>query len=95
MKPHDAIISILQDIMRNICMWVTISDPFASNRGIDDNWNRLDYPSIFIVLLPFFLNVETHICEPKSSIFFYTDCIRIVIQQTRDLWKWSSAHDIA
>ena len=34
----------LQDSMRNILKWVTIYDPFASNLGIEENWNRLDYP---------------------------------------------------
>ena len=85
----------LQDSMRNILRWVTIYDPFASNLGIDKNWNRLDYPWIFIVPSPFFLYVESRLCKPKSSVFSYTDCIQIVIQQTRDHWKWSSAHDIA
>jgi hypothetical protein len=44
MKPHDAFISFLQDIMHNILMSVTINDPFARNLGIDDNWNPVDYP---------------------------------------------------
>jgi len=44
MKPHDAFVSFLQDIIRNILMCVTIYDLFTSNLGIDDNWNRLDYP---------------------------------------------------
>ena len=83
MKPHVAFMSFLKDIMRNILMWVTIYDPFASNLGIDNNWNQLDYPWIFIVPLPFFLYVESLLCKPKSSVFSYTDWIRIVIQQTQ------------
>jgi len=84
MNPHDAFISFLQDLMGNILMWVTINDPFASNLGIDDIWNRLDYPWIFIVPLRFFLfYVESCLCNPKSSVFTYTYCIHIVIQQTR------------
>jgi len=83
MKPHDAFMSFLHDIMGNILMWVTINDPFTSNVGIDNNWNPLDYPGIFIVPLPFFLHVESRLCNPKSSIFTYTYSIHIVIQQTR------------
>jgi hypothetical protein len=84
MKPHDTFISFLQDIIRNIVMWVTIHDPFASNLGIDDNWNWLDYPWIFIIPLPFFLYVESCLCNPKSSVFTYTYyCIHIVILQTQ------------
>jgi len=52
----------LQDIMHNILMWVTIYDPFTSNLGIDDNWNRLDYPWIFIVPSPFILYLESLLC---------------------------------
>ena len=52
----------LQDIMHNILMWVTIYDPVTSNLGINDNWNRLDYPRIFIVPLPFFLYGESLLC---------------------------------
>jgi len=48
-------IQCLQDSMRNILMWVTIYDPFANNLDIDENWNPLDYPWIFIVPLPFHL----------------------------------------
>jgi hypothetical protein len=33
----------LQDIMCNILMWVTVYDPFASNHGIDEQRNQLDY----------------------------------------------------
>ena len=73
----------LEDIMSNILIWVTIYDPFASNPGIDDNWNQLDYPWIFIVPLPFFLYVESLLCKLKYSIISYTDCIHIVNQQTR------------
>jgi len=47
----------LQEIMRNILMWVTIYDPFASNLAIDDNGNRLDYPWVFIVPLLFIFYV--------------------------------------
>jgi len=79
----------LQDIMRNILMWVTINDPFASNLGIDDNWNRLDYPWIFIVPLPFFLYVESLLCQLKSSVISYTDCIHKVIQQT-----WTAENEV-
>jgi hypothetical protein len=83
MMPHDALISFLHDIIHNILMWVTIYDPFASNLAIDDNWNRLHYPWIFIVPLPFFLNVGSRLCNPKSSVFTYTYyCIHIVILQT-------------
>ena len=82
MKPHDAFILFLQDMMRNILMWVTIYNPFASNLGIDHNWNRLDYTGIFIVPLLFFLHVENLVCKPKCSVFCYTGCIHIVIQQT-------------
>jgi len=63
-------------------MWVTIYDPFAGNLGIDDNWKRWDHPWIFIVTLPFFLYIESLRCKPKSSVFSYTGCIHIVIQQT-------------
>jgi len=84
MKPHDAFISFLQDIMCSILMWVTINNPFASNLGIDDNWNRSDYPRIFIVPLPFFLlQVGSRLCNPKSSVFTSTYCMHIVIQQTQ------------
>jgi len=72
-----------QDIKHNILMWVTIYDPFASSLGIDNNWNLLNYLWIFIVPLPFYLYVEFRLCNPKSSIFSYTDCINNVIQQTR------------
>jgi len=73
----------LQDIMHIISMWVTIYDPFTGNLGIDDNWNQLDYPWIIIVPWPFFLYVESLLWNPKSSVFSYTDCIHIVIQQTQ------------
>jgi len=72
----------LQDSMRNILMWVTIYDPFASNLGIEENWNWLDYPWTFPVPLPFFLYVESLLSNPKFSLFSYTDCIHIVIQLT-------------
>ena len=65
----------LQDSMRNILMWVTIYDPFASKLGIDENWNWLDYPWIFIVPLLFFLYVESLLSNSKFSRFTYTDCI--------------------
>jgi len=73
----------VQDSMRNIWMWVTIYDPFASNLGIDENWNQLDYPWTFIIPLPFFLYVESLLSNPKFSLFSYTDCIHILIQLTR------------
>ena len=63
-------------------MWVTIYDPFASNLGIDDNWNWLDYPWIFIVPLLFFLYLESLLSKLKSSVISYTDCKHIVTQQT-------------
>jgi len=72
----------VQDIMRNILLSVAIYDPLASNLGIDDNWNQLDYPWIFIIPLPFFLDVESLLCKLQSSVFSYTDCIHIVILQT-------------
>jgi len=56
-------------------MWVIIYDPFPSNLGIDENWNRLDYPRIFIIPLLFFLYVESLLCKPKFSLFSYTDCL--------------------
>ena len=83
MKPRDAFISFWQDIIRYILMWVTIYDPFTSNLGIVDNWKPLDYPWIFIVPLPFFLYNESHLCNPKSSVFTYTYSLYIVIQQPR------------
>jgi len=73
----------LQDSMRNILMWVTIYDPFASNLGSDENWNRLDCPWIFIIPLPFFLYVESLLSNPKFSLFSDRGCIHIVIQQTQ------------
>jgi hypothetical protein len=73
----------LQDSMRNILMSVTIYDPFASNVGIDENWNRLHYPWIFIVPLSSFLQVESPLSNLKFSQFAYRDCIHIVIQQAR------------
>ena len=80
--------------MRNILMWVTIYDPFGSNLGIDDNWNWLDYPWVFIIPLPFFLYVVSLLCKPKFSILSYTYCIPIVTSADSDRWKWSSAPDI-
>jgi len=59
----------IQDIIRNILMWVTIYDPFASNVGIVEDWNCFDYPWIFIVPLPVFLYVESLFCKPKFSLF--------------------------
>jgi len=85
----------LQDIMRNILMWLTIHDPFASNLGIDKNWNWLDYPSVFFVPLPFILNVESLLCQPTFSVLSDTDCIQIVTLADSDHWKWRSAQDIA
>jgi len=85
----------LHDIMPNILMWVTIYDPVASNLGINQNWNRLDYPWVFIVLLSFFPSVESLLCKPKFSLFPYTGCIHIVNSTDLDCCKWSSAHDIA
>jgi len=86
----------LQDIMRNIIMWVTIDVPFPNNLIIDENWNRLDYPWIFIVPLLFFLYVESLLSKPKFSLFSYTDCIHSIVNSADlDCWKWSSAQDIA
>jgi len=85
----------LQDNMCNILMWVTIYDRFASNHGIDEYWDRLDYPWIFTVCLPFFPYVESLLCKPKFTLFSYTDCIHILHSTDWDCWKWSSAHDIA
>jgi len=73
----------LQDIICNILMWETIYVLFASNVGIHDNRNRLYYPWISIVRLPFFLYVESLRCKPISSIFSFTNSIHIVIQQTQ------------
>jgi hypothetical protein len=70
-------------------------DRFASNLGIEQNWNRLDSPSIFIVPLPFFLYVESLHWKPKYSLFWYTDCIHSVNSVDSYRWKQSSAHDIA
>jgi len=81
--------------MRNIFMWVTVYDPLASNLGIDENWNRLDYPWVFIVSLLFFLYDDCLRCKPKFSILSYTDCLHIVTSADSDRWKWSSASDIA
>ena len=85
----------LQDIMPNIVIWVTIDDPFLTNLGIDENWNRFDYPFIFIVPLLFFLYVESLVCNPKFSLFSYLNCIHIANAADSDYWKWSSARDIA
>jgi len=76
----------LQDIMRNILMWVTIDDPFASNLGIDDNWNQIDYPWVVIARSMFFLYVEFLLCYPKFSVLSYTDCIHIVTSADSDRW---------
>ena len=67
-------------------MWVKINDPLASNLGIDDNWNWLDYPWVFIVPSTFFLYVESLLCNPKHSILSYTDCIHIVTSADSDRW---------
>jgi len=86
----------LQDIMCNILMWVTIYDQFLSNLGIDENWNRLDYPWIFIVPLLFILYVDSLLSKPKFSLISYTDCMHNILNSAdSDHWKWSSAHDIA
>jgi len=85
----------LHDSMRNILMWVTIHDPFASNLGTEENWNRLGYPWVIIVRLPLLLYVEFLLCKPKFSIHSYTDCIHIVTSADSDHWKWSSVPDIA
>jgi len=85
----------LHDSMRNILMWVTIYDPFATNLGIDENWNRLDYPLVFIVPLPSFLYVDSLLFKPKFTVLSYTVCIHIVTSADSDRWKWSSAPDIA
>jgi len=76
--------TVLQDIICRITMWVIIYDPFASNLGIDNNWNQLGYPWIFIVPLPFSLYVESFLCNPKFAVCSYTDCITIEIQLTRN-----------
>jgi len=55
----------LQDIMHNILMSVTVSDPLASNLGIDNNWNRVDYPWVLNVPSPFFAYVESLLSNPK------------------------------
>jgi len=85
----------IQDNMRNILMWVMIYDLFASNLGIDKDWNLLDYPWIFIVPLLFFLYVESLLCKPKFSLFSYTNCIYIVHPADSDWGKWRYAHEIA
>jgi len=85
----------IQDIIRNILMWLTIYDPFASNLSVDDNWNRSDYPWIFILPLLYFLYVESLPCKPKFSLFSYTDCMHIVNPADSDRWKSCSARDIA
>jgi hypothetical protein len=64
-------------------MWMTIYDLFANNLGIDEDWNWLDYPWIFIVPLTFFLYVESLLSNPKISLLSYTNCINIVTQHTR------------
>jgi len=73
----------LQDVLRNNWMWVTISDSFASNLSIDNNWDRLDYPWIFIVPIPLSLYVESLLSKMKTSVFSCIDSICIVIQQTQ------------
>jgi hypothetical protein len=73
----------LQDIMCNNLMWVTMCDQFASSLGIQDNQKRLDYPWIFIILLSFFFCVESLLCYLRFSVFSYTSCKHILIQQTR------------
>jgi len=85
----------LQDIMRNISMWVTIYNPFVSNLGIDENWNQLDYPWVFILPLSFFLYVESLLCKPKFSMLSYANCIYIRTSAGLDWWISRSAHDIA
>jgi len=62
---------------------VTIYDPFASNLGIDDRQNWLDYLWIFIVPVLFLLYIESCLWNPIFSVFTYNDCTHIVIQQTR------------
>jgi len=81
--------------MRNILMGVTICDPVVRNLGIDKNWNRLDYPSVFILSSTFFLYVEYLFCKPQFPALSYTDYIYIVTSADSDRWKWSSAPDIA
>jgi len=73
----------LQVSIPNILMWVTIYEPFAGNLGIDEIWNQLNYPWIFIVTLSFFLYVESLLCKPKLSLLSYSECIHIVILQTQ------------
>jgi hypothetical protein len=75
-----------QDIVRNILMWVTINNPFASNLGIDDNRNQLDYPWVFIIPLPFFLYVESLLCKSEFCVLSYTDWISIVTSTDLDRW---------
>jgi hypothetical protein len=80
--------------MRNILMWVTMYDPFASNLGIDKNWNWLHYPWVFILPLQFVLYVESILRKPNFSVRSYTDCVQIVTSGESDCWKLSSAPDI-
>jgi hypothetical protein len=54
----------LQGIMRNVWMCVTSYDQLSSNLSIDKNLNWVDYPSIFIVALSFFLYVQSLFCKP-------------------------------
>jgi len=85
----------LHDSMRNILMLVTIYDPFASNLGIEGNWNWLDYPWVFILPLLLFLYAESLHCNPKFFVLSYTDCVHIVTSAVWDRWKWSAAPDNA
>jgi hypothetical protein len=91
----DLMMRWLQDSMRNILMWVTIYDPFASNLGIDENWNRLDYPWIIIVPLPFFLYVESLLSHSKFSPSSHILTAYIFWFSRLGRQKLSSAHNIA
>jgi len=75
-------IRCIQDIMHNILMWVTNYDPFAGILHIDENWNRLDYPWIFILPLPFFLYVESLHCKPNSPSSLTLTAYILWIEQT-------------
>jgi hypothetical protein len=76
-------------------MWMTTDDPFASNLGMDENWNELDYLWVFFAPFPFLLYFETLVFKPKFSVLSDTDHIYILTIADSDHWKWSSASDIA
>jgi hypothetical protein len=79
--------SFLQDIIPIIFMWLKFNHPFASNLGMGNNWNPLDYPWIFTVPLRLTLYIESCLCLPTSSVCSHADCIHIVIHQIRDPWE--------